>query len=528
MRRFIISALVLSAVTANAQQQQVGINTAEPKATLHVEAGASENKGVIIPRITAAEMKTMTTGLGADHHSMMTYLKEQMPTADRTGKLADVTEPGYYYYDNTTGVQKWRTFGGGEQDFKALPSSIPGLYNYITKGAGIGGNGTSLGTGHSNIGIGSNFTGFTNVSHLTGAGNLAMGNSVYYNSGGSMSGSSNIGIGQSLYFMQNGGDMQSSNNIAMGINLYQFEKANAQFTGAGNLAMGMNSFVLRNGDLAGTENIGIGKASFYMYNGTITSSAYNNIALGNGIFQLGNLSQPAVFSGHNNIGIGDRVFSMGWSGFTNTTLSGSYNMGMGFNALGSNVGGLTGDHNIALGYQAMYSNWGDVSGGNNIALGYRALYSNLNGYIGSNNIGIGEEALYNLSGNTGSNNIAIGYRAGYHLGNGNGNVFLGNQSIGTDTPNYPDNVIAIGNGISLSSTQQVDNVILLGHNDNIAYDMVKIGMGTYKPQAKLDVAGGVRVANDASACTSANEGTIRYDGTNFYGCTSSGWKQLNN
>ena len=106
MNRIIFSALLLSGVAVNAQQQQVGINTAEPKATLHVEAGASENKGVIIPRITAAEMKAMTAGLGADHHSMMTYLKEQMPTAYRTGKLVDVAEPGYYYYDNTAGVQK--------------------------------------------------------------------------------------------------------------------------------------------------------------------------------------------------------------------------------------------------------------------------------------------------------------------------------------------------------------------------------------------------------------------------------------
>ena len=51
-----------SGIAANAQTTNgmVGINTNQPKATLHIEAGASENKGLIIPRITPAEMKTMS------------------------------------------------------------------------------------------------------------------------------------------------------------------------------------------------------------------------------------------------------------------------------------------------------------------------------------------------------------------------------------------------------------------------------------------------------------------------------------
>ncbi len=37
-----------------------------------------------------------------------------------------------------------------------------------------------------------------------------------------------------------------------------------------------------------------------------------------------------------------------------------------------------------------------------------------------------------------------------------------------------------------------------------------VGIGTNSPQAKLDVAGGVRIADDTSSCTSTNEGTFRY------------------
>ena len=93
MRRIIISALVLSAVTANAQVKEgmVGINTDEPRATMHIEPGASESKGLIIPRITAAQMKTMTSlaHFGADHHAIITYLiSERRPACRRPNRQA--------------------------------------------------------------------------------------------------------------------------------------------------------------------------------------------------------------------------------------------------------------------------------------------------------------------------------------------------------------------------------------------------------------------------------------------------------
>ena len=146
---------------------------------------------------------------------------------------------------------------------------------------------------------------------------------------------------------------------------------------------------------------------------------------------------------------------------------------------------------------------------------------NFNG--GSNNIGIGYNTLYSNILRTGNQNIAIGYYAGSTLGQGNGNIFLGNQSMGADTVGQPDNIVAIGHGISLWSTP--DNVILLGNNDTNA---PKIGMGTYTPQAKLDVNGGVRVGQDNNPCTYDNRGTIRFENlTNkFQGCDGSTWVNL--
>ena len=590
MNRIIFSALLLSGVIVNAQQQQVGINTAEPKATLHVEAGASENKGVIIPRITAAEMKTMTAGLGADHHSMMTYLKEQMPTADRTGKLVDVADPGYYYYDNTTGVEKWKTFGGGEQDLRAV-----GNNDHITKDAGIGENGTSAGTGYRNIGIGQKAllngtsgsdniaigsqslknltTGHRNVAigsntlenNTTGANNVGIGSAFYFPNGGTISSNTNVGIGTNVYSLGNGGSMTGNgNNIGMGTSIYTFMKSNAQFSGHGNTGIGEAIFNLTNGDLTGWNNIGmgsilytmrsgdmsasenialgnriytlnktagavfsgvqntgigysifnltngdltgssnigmgyqqylltsgnmagniniaIGRESYYVRNGDITNNATHNIALGSSIYRLAN-SGTSTFSGYSNIGIGRNLYYLSTGSFTGSgnigmgneafyissgDLSGSYNIGIGDRAM--QVSGIAGNYNIALGYQTMYTN-GKIAGTDNIAIGYYALHPNDNTNIGSYNIGIGNYALH-----TG-------------MAKGNANIQLGNRFVGHTVTGQLNNVVAIGNEMDgLTTTNTDSNVILLGKTGS---NGPKVGIGTYKPGAKLEVNNG--------------------------------------
>ena len=562
MKRLIFSALVLSAVTANAQVKNgmVGINTDEPRATMHIEPGVSESKGLIIPRITAAQMKTMTNlaHFGADHHAIITYLKETLPVADRTGKLVDVAEPGYYYYDNTTGVQKWKTFGGGaEQDFKAIPTSALGRYNYLTKGGGIGSNGTSLGTGYGNIGIGGSGTfNFANSSDMTGNHNIGLGTAAFqFLNGATMSSTGNIGIGSILYSLYNGGSMSGGGyNIGMGMNIYTSQKTNAQFTGGFNTGIGQNTFNLTDGDLtgnnnigmgqnlynlssgnmAGSRNIGIGQSSYYVQNGNITTTATDNIALGNSIYRLSN-SNTSTFSGYGNIGIGQHMYTSGGD------ITGNSNIGIGNNSLYAGAGGLTGSdniamgnnslrgtvavsgsRNIALGNSAMYSNGNSVTGNKNIAIGERALFANGIDVQGDNNIAIGENALFTNGSSRGNENIGIGTRGGAYHNLGNGNVFLGNGSVSTDTPQI-DNVIAIGHGMSLTWSTP-DNVILLGREELNP----KIGMGTYKPKSKLDVNGEVRVGNEGGNCTSTNRGAIRFDGNHFYGCTPSGWKQLDN
>ena len=518
MKRLIFSALVLSAVTANAQVKDgmVGINTDEPRATMHIEPGVSESKGLIIPRITAAQMVSMTNlaHFGADHHAIITYLKEQLPAADRTGKLVDVADPGYYFYNHT--AAKWQKFGGGaEQDLRYING------NHITQDAGIGNNGTSLGSASSSIAIGPNtFYGFTNPADLSGSGNIAMGSSIYYNNGGTMQAHGNTGIGSSLFWMTNGGTMQGGNNVALGVSIYNLSKANAQFTGNGNFGIGQSLFYLSNGDLTGGGNFAIGFNQFNLNNGNVTGN--NNIGIGYNHFS----PSSGNVTGNNNLAIGSSsIYAYGGD------IGGNDNMGIGSSSIYVNSGNIGGNNNMGIGNNSIHVN-GNLSGTGNIAFGNNAMNSH-GDFTGNYNIAIGQSAFRGgSSGITGSNNIAIGHgNYSYNLGEGNGNIaiLLGN---GADTPGVMDNAVIIGRGswgalqdgtIAIGS-DIYGAPILLGSSSN------KVGVGgVTTPQTALDVGGAIKVGNEYFNCDSFHHyGIIRFNGTNFYGCTPSGWKQLNN
>ena len=503
MNKTLFIALLLSGIAANAQTTNgmVGINTNQPKATLHIEAGASENKGLIIPRITPAEMKTMSSQphFGQDQNAIITYLKQDLPVADRTGKLVNVAEAGYYFYNHT--AAKWQKFGGGaEQDLRMV-----GNYNHVTQDGGIGNNGTSLGNGSRNIGIGANYQWFTNASSLTGNRNIAMGAENYSIRNGTMSGSNNTAIGSLLFTMSKGGSMQGEYNVAVGADIYTTNKLNAKFTGKYNVSLGGGSFKLSDGDFLGYNNIGVGVnvyqlrndlsgyrnialglGSFYALNGSLSGSdnisigntlytmqsgdmsASNNIAMGNSIYIL-NKGTGAVFSGVQNTSIGQNIFNL-----MNGDFIGVSNIGMGRSQYILGSGNMAGAINIAIGQESYYVVNGDITNTarNNIALGskiYRLSSSSTSTFSGANNIGIGN-TLYDLpaGGNlTGTRNIGMGdgvFRLSTGDFSGNDNIGIGTnvmQASGGITGN--DN-IGIGNNAMSSNTGIIGNYNLaLGH-----------------------------------------------------------------
>lgn len=54
----------------------------------------------------------------------------------------------------------------------------------------------------------------------------------------------------------------------------------------------------------------------------------------------------------------------------------------------------------------------------------------------------------------------------------------------------------------------------------------KVGVGVSAPAARFEVGGGVKIGNDATTCSSAMAGTLRWTGTQFQGCDGTTWVQV--
>ena len=441
MKRIFILLGFVGLTNIYAQKGRVGVNTDTPKSTLDINGSSVDNiKGILIPRVTAAEMKTMSgdVNFGGHQHSVLVYLTDTMPTADQADKYEYVTDEGFYYWNNT--ALKWIPLN----DLRYV-----GRGNHITMDAGK--NGTSLPAGSNNIGIGKG-----SLNANTGSNNIAVGASALLKN---TSGSGAVAIGTNALIRNTKG----KNNIAIGTNtLTQNTEAD------NNIAIGITALNL---NTEGTNNVAIGGEAL-----TNNKKGKNNIALGP------NTLRQNVDADNN--------FAIGLNALEANTI-GQANMAVGNGALSRNTNG---GYNMAFGYNTMPLNEG---GSYNIALGYNSANQIVNGNY----------------------NTVIG-TGGSYINNGNGNISIGNSGDGTDTASL-DNIIAIGHGI----TPTTDNTIVLGNSTATG---PKVGVGTYTPQAKLDVNGDIRVGGTTASCSAANEGAIRYESSSkkFQGCDGSNWISL--
>lgn len=469
---------LLCGTVAYAQTGRVGVNTDTPNAALDINSITADNaKGVLVPRITVAEMQTITPNLTASQNSMMTFLTETLPTGDRTGSYVLVSDPGFYYWDapNTRWVRLIEN--------KHVDLRMVGVNNHITQDAGVSGTGTSAGTGSNNVAM---VTGALNKI-TTGSNNVAIGKgalSTLETHG------SNIAIGENALR-----DANANHNIAIGSHAMLLNTS-----GTNNTAIGSNA--LRT-STTGSNNVAIGTNS--MNGGTNTGD--NNVALGTSTL-LRNTS-------------GSRNFALGASSLEENT-TGSNNIVVGTTALQKNT---TGSNNVVLVDNGLPKN---DSGSNNIAIGKYPMQENTSG---KNNIAIGENALTRQS--TQNYNIGIGYNAGNDNfaanRGGSGLIFIGNSTYDA-LAGKSNNVVTIGNRISIPDSSTSSDRIIIGNDKATGTDGgVNVGIGVYEPKAKLDVNGGIKVGNAPGVCNDETRGVIRYTTEgNFEGCTANGWKILNN
>lgn len=158
-----------------------------------------------------------------------------------------------------------------------------------------------------------------------------------------------------------------------------------------------------------------------------------------------------VTTGSENVGVGTEDVGGGYSPFWSNT-SGSYNIAVGNGGLGKNT---TGANNTAIGHTALYNN---TTASNNTVIGYQAGYTNT---TGTQNVAMGSGALYSNS--TNNDNTAVGYQAGYSA-TGNGNTCLGTLA-GKDTvaltTGYNNTIL----GAYCRTTTSVSiNQVVIGYN----------------------------------------------------------------
>ena len=85
--------------------------------------------------------------------------------------------------------------------------------------------------------------------------------------------------------------------------------------------------------------------------------------------------------------------------------------------------------------------------------------------------------------------------------------------------------------INISGNPQIKEAgLIVANNPAVTLGLLvrngNVGIGTLTPVTKLDVAGGVRLGNEDTSCTSANEGTLRYKSPRLLVCFPEGWRTV--
>lgn len=118
---------------------QVGINTVDPYASLHVKESeiTTVADGIIPPRLTGDKLKAKDPVYTNNQLATIVYVTAGV-TSTLGGKTMDVTAPGYYYFEPTLGTDgRWVKLNAGQEapvKFFYMPSIV---FNTSSTGTGL-------------------------------------------------------------------------------------------------------------------------------------------------------------------------------------------------------------------------------------------------------------------------------------------------------------------------------------------------------------------------------------------------------
>ena len=464
-KKILLTALVLTGYgLSNAQTGRVGINTNSPYSTLDINSISSDaNKGIMVPRVTAAEMVTMSSTLTDKQNSLLTYLNETMPAANRSGKLEFVYEKGYYYYTHSEG--KWR---------RLYPT---GFEKIIENGK----------TGYRIIG--------NNSANYGDIGKFAV-DASYSSQASTAKGATGD------YSFAAGFNTTASGNYAASVGSLNTSKGEGSFTaGVTNKAIGKFSLAFgRNSIAAGDYSLAIGTSD-------TTPIAPKTIAI-----YAAAIGQNAKAGANHAVAIGNgatssdiHAIALGFNANAASTYALSFGSGTKTTATSAvSIGYETEAHSntsVAIGRQSKVKTGSDYG----VAIGYANVVESGSNYA----IAIGNNSTAGASGS-----VALGSNVSTST---DGEIALGlNSTTGTGRR------LNVGNG--KSNTQLADAfTILVDGRTGVGFNNFE----TTASKTKLQVNGGIKVGNEstcnaANEGTIRFDSTNKV----FQGCTGTAWVKL--
>lgn len=426
--------------TAQVLQQKIGDNPTmiSPSAVLEIE---STNKGALLPRVALTSV-IVSTPVTSPADALTVF------NTATSGTAPNNVTPGYYYWrqDVVPANSKWVRL------IDEIPERIHdlrlvGTNNHITQDAGSGSNGTSVGSGINNIGIGAN----TLSANTTGSGNTVLGNNAFISNTVNQN-ATIIGNEAAMNFTS---DPVTNGFMVIGSKALKNASIDDIEPSTSILSIGENN--LTNASMEEVEGGMLIVGHNILKNAQGLESEGDMTLLGNNILEFGEIDEFSEITVVGN----NTLRSYRASGFENIISIGEANFE---NVTTGDVAGI-----VAIGQNA-FSNVTTGKLNNTVLVGIGGLHSVTSS---EGNTAIGDETFRNLI--EGKNNSALGFRADV-----DSNI-PGHETLSNATAIGYNAKVGVSNSIVLGAT--------INHQDSTPID-TKVAIGVSVPTEKLDIAGG--------------------------------------